>query len=96
MHNYTYMVHSDETSVTVQWELSSLPVTLLQSRFITGYTYHLYTPNGIEMVEDSTNSSHVFHNLEPSNIYYVTSKIITSDRNSWGPEMILKNITTKG
>ena len=96
IHNYTYSVESNERSVSVTWETSSLPLTLLESQFITGYTYHLYAPNGIVMVEDSTNSSHVFDNLEPDMTYYVASKIQTSDKSSWGPEMLLKNVTTKG
>jgi len=96
MHNYTYTVDSNETSVLVTWDTSSLPSTLLESRFITGYTYHLYAPNGIEMVENFTNPSYVFDNLESDMTYYVASKIVTSDRSSWGPEMLVKNITTKG
>ena len=96
IHNYTFTVEATETSVSVHWDVSQLPATLLQSQFITGYTYHLYMPSGVSIADASKNSSHDFNDLEPNQVYYVGSKIITSDTSSWGPDVVLKNISTKG
>jgi len=93
--SYNFTVISYKNIVEINWKLSSSAYTFVISHFIKCFEYHLYMPNGSEVVENSSIPSHIFGNLASNQLYYVASKIITNDTNGWGPGLEFKQIKTK-